>query len=63
VAIVVLGHLELFRQRLPSSPAFKSYNRFSNDRFGVVVSCEEGDAAALEQLMREHSAEEVVREF
>lgn len=63
VAIVVLGHLELFRQRLPSSPAFKSYNRFSNDRFGVVVSCEEGDAAALERLMREHSAEEVVREF
>ena len=63
VAIVVMGHLELFRHRMPASPTFKRYGRFSNDRFGVVVRCEESDAAAVEQLMREHSAEEVVREF
>jgi Alternative complex III, ActD subunit len=63
LSIVVLGHMELFRHRMPSSTAFKGYNRFSNDRFGIVVRCEEGDAGGVEQLMREHSAEEVVREF
>ena len=63
LAIVIMGHMTLFRQKMPSSQAFKSYGRFSNDRFGVVVRCEEPDAAAIEQLMRQHSAEEVVREF
>jgi molybdopterin-containing oxidoreductase family membrane subunit len=63
ISIFILGHLDLFRYRMPSSEAFKSYDRFSNDRFGVVVRCEEGEAAAVEQLMREHSVEEVVREF
>lgn len=63
VSIFALGHLELFRHRMPSSAAFKGYGRFSNDRFGVVVRCEESDAGGVEQLMREHSAEEVVREF
>ena len=63
VSIVLLGHLELFRHRMPSSRDFKNYGRFSNDRFGVVVRCEESEAGAVEQLMRQHSAEEVVREF
>ena len=63
ISIFLLGHFDLFRYRLPTSPAFKSYTRFSNDRFGVVVRCPESDAAAVEQLMREHSVEEVVREF
>ncbi|HKI98954.1 MAG TPA: DUF3341 domain-containing protein [bacterium] len=63
LSVVLLGHFELFRHKLPHSPAFKAYNRFSNDRFGIVVRCEEGDAAAMEQLMRQYSAEEVVREF
>jgi len=63
LSIVILGHLALLRNKLPGSQAFKGYGRFSNDRFGVVVRCEEPDAAAIEELMRAHSAEEVVREF
>jgi Alternative complex III, ActD subunit len=63
IAIMLLGHMQLLRERMPNSPAFKAQRRFSNDRFGVVVRCEEADAPAVEQLMREHSAEEVVREF
>jgi Alternative complex III, ActD subunit len=63
LSVVALGHWELFRHRMPGSPAFKGYGRFSNDRFGVVVRCEEGEAGPVEQLMRQHSAEEVVREF
>jgi molybdopterin-containing oxidoreductase family membrane subunit len=63
VFIFLLGYLDLFRKRLPGSDKFKRYGRFSVDRFGVVVRCEEGEAAAVERLMRDHSAEEVVREF
>ena len=61
--IFLLGFIDLGRKRLPGSDAFKQFGRFSNDRFGVVVRCEEGDAAAVEQLMRAHHVEEVVREF
>jgi molybdopterin-containing oxidoreductase family membrane subunit len=62
-SIFALSHYDLFRWQLPRSERFRTYSRFSNDRFGVVVRCEEGEAEAVEKLMREHSAEEVVREF
>lgn len=63
IAIFLMGHFDLFRSRLPKSKKFKSYGRFSNDRFGIVVRCDESQAAAVETLMKEHSAEEVEREF
>lgn len=63
VAILVMGHLDLFRQKLPKSEKFKAYNRFTDDRFGLVVRCDEKEADAVEKLMRAHSVEEVVREF
>lgn len=63
VSIFLLGHIHLFRSRMPKSPKFKSYDRFSNDRFGIVVRCDSDQADAVEKLMRDHSAEEVVREF
>ena len=63
VGIVLLGHLALFRKRLPGSKRFKAYTRFSNDRFGVVVRCDESEADQVEKLMKAHSVEEVVREF
>ena len=62
-SIFIFGQYDLLRYVMPRSEAFKNYNRFSNDRFGVVVRCAESDAAAVEKLMRDHSAEEVVREF
>ena len=63
ISIFLFGHFDLFRSRLPKSVKFKAYNRFSNDRFGIVVPCDESQAGAVENLMKEHSAEEVVREF
>ncbi len=63
LSIFALGFIDLARKRLPNSQQFKAQNRFSNDRFGVIVRCEEGEAAAVESMMREHSVEEVVREF
>ena len=61
--LLVLGFLHMRREKMPTSATFKNYSRFSNDRFGVVVRCEEGEADTIEKLMKEHSVEEVVREF
>ncbi len=61
--IILLGYFNLYRKRLPGSRKFKGYGRFSNDRFGVVVRCEEAQAGSLEKLMRDYHVEEVVREF
>jgi Alternative complex III, ActD subunit len=36
--------------------------RFSSDRFGVVVRCDEEEAERVESIMREAGAEEVARE-
>jgi hypothetical protein len=62
LSIVALGFIDLQRKRLPGSERFKNYNRFSVDRFGVVVRCGAGDADAMEAVLRKHQAEEVVRE-
>ncbi|MGB6090972.1 MAG: DUF3341 domain-containing protein [Candidatus Binataceae bacterium] len=50
-------------------PAFESksgyQSRFSEDRFGVVVSCDEADSARIENIesiLRNAGAEEVLRE-
>jgi molybdopterin-containing oxidoreductase family membrane subunit len=63
LGIAVFSIFSMRRARLPRSKAFKNYGRFSRDRFGVVVRCALGEAERVERLMREHSAEEVVREF
>jgi hypothetical protein len=63
LAIFLLGMLDLWRQPLPASAEFKDYNRFSVDRFGVIVRCSSREAAAVESMLKKHHAEEVVREF
>ena len=63
IGIFVLGFISLAKMPWPKSQQFKSYDRFSVDRFGVIVSCDEKEAAEIEKLMKAHSAEEVVREF
>ena len=63
VSIFGLGFVDLIRKPLPRSERFKSYNRFSVDRFGIVVRCPSDQADAVETLMKSHSAEEVVREY
>jgi len=63
IGIFVMGAMDLARKRLPRSERFLSYGRFSNDRFGVVVRCEQAEAEAVEKLMREHHVDEVVREY
>jgi hypothetical protein len=62
LTILGMGQFDLLRKRLPGSAKFKSYNRFSVDRFGVVVRCPPAEAEGVEALLRQHHAEEVVRE-
>lgn len=62
VGILGFGFLDLQRRKLPRSAHFKQYGRFSRDRFGVVVRCEESETEQVSKIMRDHGAEEVVRE-
>ncbi len=57
----VLGFL--FNARVPAFEIEKGYSsRFSEDRFGIIVRCAEGESARIESILREAGAEEVVRE-
>jgi|HubBroStandDraft_1064217.scaffolds.fasta_scaffold17119_3 hypothetical protein len=48
---------------IPATEIAPGYNgRFGEDRFGIVVRCDEAEAARVESMMRESGAEEVVRE-
>jgi len=63
IGMLVLGYFDLMRKRLPGSQKFKTYGRFSDDRFGVVVRCAQGEAAAVEKVMKAYNVEECVSEF
>jgi hypothetical protein len=53
----------LFLAGLPSLETNRGYQaRFSEDRFGLVVRCDDGQSARVESMLKEAGAEEVVRE-
>ena len=53
----------LFNARVPAFEIERGYSsRFSEDRFGIVVRCDEGQGAQVESILKESGAEEVVRE-
>ncbi len=57
----VLGFL--FNARMPALDPIGGYtSQFSEDRFGIVVRCNESDAARAESILRDAGAEEVLRE-
>lgn len=48
---------------VPATVAAPGYEpRFGTDRFGLVVRCDEAEAARVESMLKESGAEEVVRE-
>jgi len=48
---------------IPAAEIAPGYDgRFGEDRFGIVVRCDEAEAARVESMMKESGAEEVVRE-
>jgi hypothetical protein len=53
----------LFNAQVPDFEAAPGYSaRFSEDRFGIVVRCEESDAPKVETILKDAGAEDVVRE-
>ena len=63
----VLGMLGLvfyhrFRVKLPGSKIYKKYKRFTQDRFGIVVSCDQASIQPAIDLFEKFSAEEIHRE-
>ena len=53
----------LFNAGVPAFEIDARYSsRFSEDRFGVVVRCEEGDGTRFESILKDAGAEEVGRE-
>jgi galactitol-specific phosphotransferase system IIC component len=57
----VLGFL--FSARMPALEPVSGYvSQFNEDRFGIVVRCDEADAAGIESILRDAGAEEIVRE-
>jgi hypothetical protein len=48
---------------IPATEIAPGYDgRFGEDRFGIVVRCDEAEAARVETMMKESGAEEVARE-
>src|SRR5258708_471479 len=53
----------IFFAGLPATEIAPDYNpRFGSDRFGLVVRCDEGEAAHIVSILKETNAEEVVCE-
>ncbi len=57
--IMLLIVKDTLRHPVPRSSHYKNYDRFMRDRFGIVVSCEEGEVSEIESIMKRHQAEEV----
>jgi len=52
-----------FHSNLPAFESEAGYNpRFGGSKFGLVIRCEEAEAAGIESLMRDAGAEDIQRE-
>jgi len=53
-----------FHNRMPVFDPYPGYrSRFSENRFGLVVQCDEETAARVESVLRDAGAEDITREF
>jgi hypothetical protein len=59
----IFGFLGVLRlSGVPTTAMAPGYDRrFGEDRFGIVVRCDEAEAARVESMLKESGAEEVIR--
>lgn len=57
--VVVLILIDTLRKSFPKSLIYKTYNRFTNDRFGLIVRAKREDGDKVESILRKYLAEEV----
>ena len=62
IGVVFLSIRETRKYSFPSSKKFKEYNRFSGDRFGLVVRCEKKDFATVKKIIQNYKPEELHNE-
>ncbi len=62
LGMLLLGLRERAKTKLPKSDQYRSYQRFTQDRFGLVVNCDPSAAKAVSEILSRFSAEEVTCE-
>ncbi|MBU2512245.1 DUF3341 domain-containing protein [bacterium] len=62
LGMLIFGIKDRLKITLPKSSQYKNYKRFTQDRFGIVVCCEQAMVNQAESILREFSPEEVSRE-
>ncbi len=62
VGVVFLIIRETRKFTFPKSNKFKNYDRFTHDRFGLVVRCKKKDIKKLIQIVKIHQPEEINNE-
>lgn len=58
LGIIFLSIKDTRKYTFPKSSKFKNYERFTQDRFGLVIRCEEKDLAKLTKMIKKHQPEE-----
>ena len=63
MGMVLLIIRDMKKHVFPSSEKYKNYDRFMNDRFGVIVPCLKSEASKVEEIFKKYQAEEVNSEI
>ena len=58
IGVAFLAIRETRKYSFPQSSKFKNYDRFTHDRFGLVVRCEKEELVKLEKIIKKHQPEE-----
>ncbi|MDH5559511.1 MAG: DUF3341 domain-containing protein [Deltaproteobacteria bacterium] len=62
LGMVLLILRDTKKHSFPTSDKYKNYDRFMNDRFGVVVPCSKNEVDKVVEIFKKYQAEEVNRE-
>ena len=61
-AIFLMIVWDTWKHPAPKSRKYRDYDRFMRDRFGIVVACGNDDLKKIENILKNHQAEEVTLE-
>ena len=62
IGIAFLAIRETKKYVFPQSKKFREYNRFSGDRFGLVVRCDKKKFEVVKKIIQQHQPEEIYNE-
>ena len=62
IGMIILAKLEKSRKSFPKSEIYKKYDRFMDDRFGLIIRCDTNKFDKVKQILKTHHAEEIYSE-